>query len=202
MKKLLLVGTALALSACSSMPSWVPGGGWTTLIDGDKGMENFVRVGDANWRAEDGAIVADHGKGGFLVTKASYGDFALRVEFWAAHNANSGIYMRCSQPQNLTDKTCYEANIFDERPDQTYATGGITHHGKVVQPVKAGGKWNVYEITAKGTKLTLVLNGTKTAEIDTVAFPSGPFALQYGTLPPKGLPGGAIKFRKVQIKPL
>ena len=38
--------------------------GWTTLIDGTKGLDNWNRVGDANWRAEDGAIVADKGKGG------------------------------------------------------------------------------------------------------------------------------------------
>ena len=200
MKKLLTITTALLLAACSSMPGWVPGGGWTTLIDGDKGMENFQRVGDVNWRAEDGAIVGDKGKGGFLMSKASYGDFALRIEFWAAHNANSGIYMRCSDPKNLTDKSCYEANIFDQRPDQTYATGGIVHRGKVLQPVKAGGKWNTYEITAKGKKMTVMLNGTKTAEIDNVEFPSGPIALQFGNQPKA--PGGAIKFRKVQVKPL
>jgi hypothetical protein len=192
----------LLLAACSSMPSWVPGTGWTALIDGDKGLENFERVGDANWRTEDGAIVADKGKGGFLLSKSSYKDFQLRVEFWAAPNANSGIYMRCSEPNKLTDKTCYEANIFDQRPDQTYATGGIVHHGKVLQASKAGGKWNVYEITARGQKMSVILNGAKTAEIDNVQFPAGPLALQYGSLPPKGEPGGAIKFRKVQIKPL
>jgi len=202
MKRVLLLATALLLTACSSMPAWVPGSGWTTLIDGDKGMDNFVRVGDANWRAEDGAIVADKGKGGFLMSKESYGDFQLRIEFWAAHDANSGIYMRCSDPKNLTDKTCYEANIFDQRPDQTYATGGIVHRGKVMQPVKAGGKWNVYEITAKGSTLSVLLNGTKTSEIGNVEFPRGPIALQYGTLPPSGAPGGAIKFRKVQIRSL
>jgi hypothetical protein len=202
MKHLLVTAIALLLSACSSMPSWVPGSGWTTLLDGTKGLENFQRVGDVNWRAEDGAIVGDKGKGGFLLSNESYKDFQLRIEFWAADNANSGIYMRCSEPKNLTDKTCYEANIFDQRPDQTYATGGIVHRGKVLQPVKAGGKWNVYDITAKGSTMTVVLNGTKTAEINNVEFPSGPFALQFGNLPPKGLPGGAIKFRKVQIRPL
>ena len=200
MRKVLIAASALLAGACSSMPSWVPGAGWTTLIDGDKGMENFVHVGDANWRAEDGAIVADKGKGGFLMSKNSYGDFDLRIEFWAAHTANSGIYMRCADPKHLTDKTCYEANIFDERPDQTYATGGIVHRGKVQAPVKAGGKWNVYEIAARGSKLTVVLNGTKTSEFDKVESPSGPIALQFGNLPKA--PGGVIKFRKVQIKPL
>ena len=200
MKRLSIALASLTLAACSSMPSWMPGGGWTTLIDGDKGMENFVPVGDVNWRAEQGAIVGDKGKGGFLMSKDSYGDFDLRIEFWADPTANSGIYMRCADPKNLTDKTCYEANIFDQRPDQTYATGGIVHHGKVLQPVKAGGKWNVYEISARGPKMTVVLNGTKTSEIDNVATPRGPIALQFGNQPK--IPGGAIKFRKVQIKPL
>ena len=30
---------------------------------------------------------------------------------------------------------------------------------------KAGGKWNTYEITAKGSQLTVVLNGVQTADI-------------------------------------
>jgi hypothetical protein len=200
MKTLFAAAIALTLAGCSSAPSWMPGGGWTTLIDGDKGMENFVPVGDVNWRAENGAIVGDKGKGGFLMSKDSYGDFQLRIEFWADHSANSGIYMRCSDPKNLTDKTCYEANIFDQRPDQTFATGGIVHRGKVLQPVKAGGQWNVFDITARGPKMTVVLNGTKTSEIDNVEFPRGPIALQFGNQPK--IPGGAIKFRKVQIKSL
>ena len=192
--------SATALFGCAQIPGLDRLGGWTTLLDGEKGLENFERVGDVNWRAEDGAIVGDKGKGGFLLSRNSYKDFQLRIEFWAAENANSGIYMRCAEPKNLTDKTCYEANIFDQRPDQTYATGGIVHRGKVLQPVKAGGKWNTYEITAQGKKMTVVLNGTKTSEIDNVESPSGPIALQFGNLP-KG-PGGAIKFRKVQIKAL
>lgn len=202
MKRALMLGAVFMLSACSSMPSWMPGGGWTTLIDGDKGIDNFTLVGDANWHVEDGAIVADKGKGGFLLSKGAYKDFELRVEFWAAHNANSGIYMRCADPKNLTDRTCYEANIFDQRPDQTFATGGIVHHGKVLQSVKAGGRWNTFEITARGSRMTVVLNGIKTAEIDNVESPSGPIALQYGTLPPRGEPGGIIKFRKVQVREL
>ena len=191
---------ATALFGCAQIPGLDRLGGWTTLLDGEKGLENFERVGDVNWRAEDGAIVGDKGKGGFLKSKNSYKDFVLRVEFWAAENANSGIYMRCSDPKNLNDKSCYEANIFDQRPDQTYATGGIVHRGKLLQTVKAGGKWNTYEITAQGKKMTVVLNGTKTSEIDNVESPSGPIALQFGNQPK--MPGGAIKFRKVQIKAL
>jgi len=200
MKRTLIITAALVLGACSSMPSWMPGSGWITLIDGEKGMENFDREGDANWRAQDGAILADKGKGGFLVSKASFKDYTLRIEFWADHTTNSGIYMRCSVRTNLNDKLCHEANIFDQRPDQTYATGGIVHVGKVLQPVKAGGKWNTFEITAKGRSLTVVLNGTKTAEINNAQFLEGPIALQFGNQPKA--PGGAIKFRKVEVRSL
>lgn len=197
MKRIAIVLAAWGLAGCAGMM----GGGWTTLIDGEKGLENFAREGDANWRAEGGAIVADKGKGGFLVSKQSFGDYRLRVEFRPDHNTNSGIYMRCSVATGLTDKLCHEANIFDQRPDQTFATGGIVHMGKVLQPVKAGGQWNVFEITARGKAITVVLNGVKTAEIDNAQFLFGPIALQFGNLP-NNVPGGAIRFRKVQVRPL
>jgi Domain of Unknown Function (DUF1080) len=58
----------------------------------------------------------------------------------------------------------------------------------------AGGRWNTYEITAKGPQLTVVLNGTTTVETQDSKFASGPIALQYGA--------GVVKFRKVEIKPL
>jgi len=177
------------------------GDGWVTLIDGEKGLDNFERFADANWRAEGGAIVADKGKGGLLVSKKSYKDFDLYVEFWADHTTNSGIYMRCADRNKITDKSCYEANIFDMRPDQTYATGGIVHRGPVKAPApKAGGKWNVYEISAKGTQLVVKLNGAVTSSIDSNELASGPIALQFGNRPKD--PGGAIKFRKVRIREL
>ena len=198
---LLVIGlTAFGCAQMSSMYDSVTG--WTALIDGEKGLENFNRVGDVNWRQEGDAIVGDKGKGGFLVTKKAYKDFELKVEFWADHTTNSGIFMRCQDPNKITDKSCYEANIFDMRADQTYATGGIVHFAKVLSPQKAGGKWNTYDITVKGTKATVVLNGVKTAELDHSQFAQGPIALQFGNRPPKGDPGGAIKFRKVQIKEL
>jgi hypothetical protein len=202
MKRLTLIAAALSAAAASGC-AMLPGeAGWTTLIDGDKGLENFNRVGDANWRPDGGAIVADAGKGGFLVTRESYRDFQVRAEFWAAPNANSGIYMRCADGKAPTDKTCYEANIFDQRPDPTYGTGAIVHLAPVNPMPKAGGRWNTYDITVKGTEITVVLNGVQTAKIQNGQLAQGPIALQYGSLPPKGDPGGAIKWRKVQVKPL
>jgi len=175
--------------------------GWITLIDGSNGLDNWNRVGDVNWRAEEGAIVADKGKGGHLVSKNSYTDFQIRAEFWADHTTNSGIFIRISDPKNIGAKSAYEVNIYDQRPDPSYGTGAIVNVAKVSPMPKAGGKWNTYEITAKGSQLTVVLNGVQTVNIQHGQFPAGPFSLQFGNRD-KGAPGGAIKWRKVQIKPL
>ncbi|MGH8739298.1 MAG: 3-keto-disaccharide hydrolase [Burkholderiales bacterium] len=197
----LLLG--LGILGCSQMPPLPFGlGGWTTLIDGEKGMDNFNRIGDANWRAEGGAIVADRGKGGHLVTKKSYKDFQLHAEFWAERNTNSGIFIRAQDPNKIGAENAFEVNIYDQRPGPEYSTAGIVNFAKVpVPPVyKAEGKWNTFDITAAGSQLTVVFNGTKTADIQERKFAQGPFSLQFGNHGKQ--PGGAIKWRKVQVRPL
>jgi len=192
-----LLVIAVTAFGCASWPSGQADAGWITLIDGATGLENWNRVGDANWRAAEGAIQADQKTeqaSSFLVSKNSYADFQIRVEFWASDDANSGIYMRCADPKTPTDKTCYEANIFDQRPDPTYGTGAIVHIAAVSPMPKAGGKWNTYDITVKGTRLTVTLNGVRTVDVEDSKLPTGPIALQYAA--------GVVKFRKVQIKPL
>jgi len=92
-------------------------------------------------------------------------------------------------------------NVYDQRPDPSYGAGAIVNFATVSPMPKAGGKWNTYEITAKGPQLTVVLNGVQTVNIQHSKFAQGPFALQYGS-GPKGVLGGAIKWRKVQIRPL
>jgi hypothetical protein len=187
----------LALSAVLAGCATGSGAGWTTLVDGTRGLDNFNRVGEANWSASDGAIQASQGgkDPAYLVTKVPYKDFVLRAEFWASDDANSGIFVRCQNPASIGDETCYEANIFDQRPDPSYGTGAIVKVAKAPDPMpKAGGKWNTYEITARGTRLVLVLNGTKTVDVEDSKLASGPVALQWGR--------GTIRFRKVEIKPL
>jgi hypothetical protein len=195
-----LLSAGIGLAACTSMGTM--GSGWETLIDGASGLDNFTRMGDANWRAEGGAIVADKGKGGFLLTKKSYKDFEIRAEFWAEDTTNSGIFLRVTgNPAMAASANSYEVNIFDQRPDPLYGTGAIVGLSKVNPMPKAAGKWNVYEITAKGSQLTAKLNGVQTASAQDSKFVQGPFALQYG-LGAKDIQGGVIKFRKVQVREL
>ena len=169
---------------------------WVTLIDGTQGMENFNIVGDANWSAENNAIQATEGSGAsWLVSKNSYSDFSLRVEFWASNDSNSGIYMRCEDANQITDRTCYEANVFDQRGDPSFGTGAIVHIAPVEEPrPTAGNSWNVFVITLDGDHLVVELNGKRTVDVHDDLLSSGPIALQWGR--------GALRFRKVVIKEL
>ena len=191
-RALVALSLAAALAGCGAMRASSP----SVLIDGTRGLDNFNRGGEANWSAVDGAIQATAGgkDPGYLVTKVSYTDFVVRAEFWASDDANSGIFLRCQNPAVITDENCYEANIFDQRPDPTYGTGAIVKVAAVSPMPKAGGKWNTYEITVRGSQLILVLNGVKTVDVQNSKLASGPFALQWGR--------GTIKFRKVEITPL
>ncbi|MBI3045867.1 MAG: DUF1080 domain-containing protein [Betaproteobacteria bacterium] len=190
-----LLVIAFTLFGCAQQPAAPTGAGWITLIDGPKGLDNWNRQGTANWRVVDGVMQADSAKGNsWLVSKNSYADFQLRVEFWASDNANSGVYLRCRDAKKVAVTSCYEVNIYDRAPDPAFGTGAIVRFATVQAIHKAGGKWNTYEITAKGTKITATLNGVRTVELDNKKYKSGPIALQWF--------GGVVKFRKVQIRPL
>jgi hypothetical protein len=193
------VVTAATLAGCAGGPS----PGWTTLIDGNNGLDNFDRVGDANWRAEGGAIVADQGRVGFLVTKQRFRDFELRAEFHAMTETNSGIFLRLSDPVNITAGNSYEVNIWDIRPEPKYGTGAIVDFAEVPVPItnKAGGRWNVFEIEARGSRVTVKLNGVQTVVMNNDKFAAGPIALQFGP-GVGGVTGGPIKWRSVRIKAL
>jgi hypothetical protein len=176
----------------------------TALFNG-RDLEGWDRIGEANWRVEDGAIVADRGSG-MLVSKGSYGDFHLRVEFWADSSTNSGIFIRCTNPATINAANAYEVNIWDERPEQKYGSGAIVDVAAVDPMPRVGGKWNVFEITAKGDSLTVVLNGQKTVDgVRNGKHASGRIALQHaaGIKDANGVPNdrGVIRFRKVELRP-
>ena len=144
--------------ACPVSLSWpaVPPGAsgvdWTTLLDGTEGLDNFDRVGEANWQQADGAIQADAGRQGPGLS----GDEQLLPGLRAARRVlgqrrrQQRHLLALPGPAKITDESCYEANIFDQRPDPTYGTGAIVKVAKVGPMPKAGGKWNTYEITLKG----------------------------------------------------
>ena len=86
----------------------------------------------------------------------------------------------------------YEVNIYDMRPDQAYRTGGIVDVAKPMSVMNAGNRWNTMEITAKGPRLIVRLNGMPMVDVQDTKHTRGPIALQAGV--------GTVKWRKVEIR--
>jgi 3-keto-disaccharide hydrolase len=192
MRRILIFGIMLATIGLVTAVAQTKPSEWVTLFDGTN-LDQFTRVGNANWTLANGVVEATSGPG-FLVTKETYDNFEIRVEFWVDDNGNSGVYMRCQDAAKIADTTCYEANVFDKRPDQSGRTGAIVHVAKPLAIVDAANKWNTFEIVAKGPQLTVRLNGTLTAQAEDQKFAKGPIALQYAA--------GTVRFRRVQIRRL
>lgn len=192
MRALSLIVLGLLLTGSAGAQATSQDTGWVTLLDGTT-LKGWNTTGNANWKVVDGAIEASSGTG-MLVTPVNYANFELRVEFWVDAPANSGVFIRCSDPATINQGNAYEVNIYDTRPDQTYATGAIVEVAPPSTPMKAGGKWNTFEIRAEGNHLTVVMNGTKTVDVRNDKYARGPIALQYGA--------GVVKFRSVKIRTL
>ncbi len=179
------------LVACSSGPA-PTAGGWRPLLNGSD-LSGWDVVGDANWRVEEKAARADQSTAAsFLVSKNRFANFDLELEFWVDPQANSGVFLRCQDPKAIADTSCYEVNIFDSRPDQTYRTGSIVNVAEPAEFVYTGGQWNSVKVTADGARLQVALNGRPMVDTKDSRFSSGPIALQYAA--------GTVMFRNVRIR--
>ncbi|MBV1876770.1 MAG: DUF1080 domain-containing protein [Pseudomonadales bacterium] len=185
----------LVIASCSQQPirsNSPQSSSFESLFNGHN-LVGWNIIGDANWQIRDGVIQADQGSG-MLVTQNSYQDFRLKLEFWVDETANSGIFIRASNPSNITATNAYEVNIYDTRADQTYRTGGIVNLAAPLYKATTGHQWNNYEIIANGTHLSANLNGRKIVEVEDGALKSGPIGLQFGK--------GIVKFRNIEISQL
>ena len=185
-----ILGAGLAACAGSGAER-----GWITLLDGGSmsNLDGWTQIGERNWSLVEGTVQGTNDKGGFLVSKDAYTDFEIRAEFWANENANSGIFLRCQDRNKVGADNAYEVNIFDTRPDPSYGTGAIVNVARVAQPApRAANRWNTYEISARGGRIVVVLNGKQTVDAHDSKYRSGPIALQSA--------GGTIRFRKVEIR--
>ena len=192
-KKLTALGFLLGALLLGNSATAQNQDGFTPLIDGVS-LSGWNIIGNANWHIGNGMIVSDKPTG-FLVSSAKYKNFIIRAEFWAESNTNSGIFIRCQNPNLVTSGNAYEVNIQDTRPGQEYSTAAIVDVAKVNPIHKAGGRWNTMEIVANGSHFKITMNGVVTvADGEDSKFSEGLIGLQSA--------GGTIKFRKLEIKPI
>ncbi len=156
--------------------------------------DNWNQIGDVNWSFQDGTVYSASGTG-HLITKELYSNFILEADFWINDVGNSGIFIRCSNYEEIAAATCYEINIFDQRPDQRFRTGGIVNYAEPKVYINAGGNWNTFKIIADGPSIVVYLNDHLVVDIVNSKLRSGPITLQNN--------GGAIvKFKNVLLEEL
>mgnify|MGYP003674845130 CR=1 FL=1 len=159
-------------------------------------LEKWRTIGSHVWRFDDlGAEAGPDTENGMLVTTVPYRDFHLSVEFWIEDDTNSGVFLRCQDPVEFADinaDNCYEANIWDNHPNQDFRSGSIVRFGPPKSKVDTLGRWNRYEIDVRGSAITVTLNGEETAAINDNALAAGYIALQYAG-------DGLLRFRNVRI---
>ena len=164
---------------------------WESLFSGDS-LDNFNKIGDATWQIVDNYVESVDGKHSYLVTKNHYGDFEMHVEFWPSSDANSGVFFRCQNPEEIANETCYELNIYDLHSNPDNATGSIINLAAPLVAIQAGDRWNSFDISVIGSRIVVKLNDTLVVEFVDDSFSTGPIGLQSN--------GGLIRFRNVQVR--
>ena len=158
-------------------------------------LSGWESQGDITWQVEGQQIVASGNGDGFLATRAEFDDFYLRVEFWVDATTNSGIFVRCRDRSRIYPDTCYELNIWDDHPQREARTGAIVFvQMPPLAQVETAGKWNTYEVTARGAFLEVKVNGTVTAVLKDANPAPGFIALQHWG-------EGTVKFRSIELSP-
>jgi hypothetical protein len=156
-------------------------------------LQNWIALGDAGWENIDQQLVSTNAQGaGFLVSRSSWDDFELNLEFNPGETVNSGIFIRCQDPNDITPTNCYEINIWDDHPQQAYRTGAIVIHASPpLAHLTTVGQWNHYRIIAAGEQVKVWLNDTLTASFSEAELSSGHLALQSKH--------GQVRFRNIRV---
>jgi len=128
---------------------------------------------------ENGSLVCLKAGGGNLFTEKEYADFHLKFDFKLEPNANNGVGIR-SPLQGNPAYAAMEIQVLDDSGSAYTKLQPYQYHGSIygVVPCKRGhqkpvGEWNSEEIIAKGTRITVILNGVTIVDADLQPFIDG-----------------------------
>ena len=167
--------------------------GWILLFDGES-LFGWTPEGKAQWRVENGAILADSGAYGWLRSNSAFADYVLKLEFRTAADGNSGVFLRSAR-EGQPHITGYELQIFDNQP-AGFNTGGLVGHMKATTPAKIKpNEWMSYQIELTGNHFLVHLDGQRVLFGRDDKSKIGHIGLQFN-------PGKKIEFRSIKIRPL
>jgi hypothetical protein len=191
--------TAPALPTTPSVP-------FTPLLTPSLDGWQMAGAGGFRWLSPD--IVESHGGPGiFWYGEAVYADFMLRIEWQLrAITDSSGVFLRIPALRDDPAPAIaggYEVQIDDRGLDpRTGRTGSPRHLTGALYEVAGAqlraslrvGSWNLFEITAQGPAIEVVLNGTPVCRIEQgERRRSGHIGLQAHH------EGSTVRFRRLEI---
>lgn len=154
---------------------------WISLFDGNSltGWTGFGKdqPGEA-WEAADGVLYFNSGKkdegasAGDLVTKETFGNFHLQIEWKISENGNSGIMFHV-QDNGEYDRPYHTGPEYQILDNDGHKDGQIITHraGDLYDMIESSeeaakpvGEWNKTEIIINDNTLQFFLNGVKTVE--------------------------------------
>ena len=170
-----------------------------------------------SYQVVDGSLQCRPHEGGTLYTTEEYGDFIARMEIKLPPGGNNGLAIRYPGHGNTAYDGMCELQVLDDNYEK--ATGDKIDprqaHGSAYAMVAAArgyqhpiGDWNFEEVTVRGSKIRVELNGTVILDCDlsTVKdFMAGhPHPGKDRTSGSFGFAGhnDPVAFRSIQIKPL
>ena len=118
-------------------------------------------------QVEDGALQTYKSGGYFVMHEREFGDFVLRCEVKLSKpKTNSGIFIRVSNPKSPVQNG-FEIQVMGGKGTSKHSFGAIYD---LVAPAKnmnkPTGEWNSVEITCKGSKMSVKVNGEAVSAID------------------------------------
>ena len=142
---------------------------WTPIFNG-KNLDGWEMVGPGRFVVENGLMKTEGGMGLLWYTRRQFGNVTLRVVFkTTSPSSNSGVYIRFpEQPKDAwyAVHNGYEVQI-DAAGDEWHCTGSLYSLSKVTKRTqKPTGEWNTMEISLRGQKTIVRLNGEVVNEFD------------------------------------
>jgi len=171
---------------------------WGSPINliGKSDMNEWMAMGSNQWTVTNGVLTSAK-SGSNLMTKKTFDDFKLHVEFRYPKGSNSGVYLRGR----------YEVQIVDSKGmepwnDEFSAVYGFLPANEMV--AKDAGEWQTYDITLVGRIVTVVANGKTVISLATIpGITGGAIDCKEGEPGPIMIQGdhGPIEFRNIVITP-
>jgi hypothetical protein len=149
--------------------------GFVSLFNG-KDLSGWIVGPDKSWVVEGDVIALKREIDGkehnadYLWTRETYGDFVLELEFKIPERANSGVFLRTSDLKDpvYTGIEIQVANSYGQEGLSRGSTAGAVYDclAPSANPIKPPGQWNRLQVTCRGSRIDVVLNGRQSIDMD------------------------------------